>query len=106
MKPDKSKGLECFCDADWKPDKSKGLECFCDADWAGSWQHRSLHDPISAYSRTGFVIMYAGCPIIWKSTMQQLIPLSTTEAEYISLSSALREVISVVNLLDELKQRK
>lgn len=88
-----------------KPDPNKGLECYCDADWAGSWQHRSAHDPISAYSRTGFVIMYAGCPIVWKSSMQSLIALSTTEAEYISLSTALREVIAIINLMEELKQR-
>jgi len=37
--------------------------------------------------------------------MQQLIALSTTEAEYISLSSALREVISVVHLLEEFNKR-
>lgn len=89
-----------------QPDKSKGLECYVDADWAGSWQHRSCHDPVSAYSRTGFVISYAGCPIMWSSKMQPLIALSTTEAEYIALSSALREVIAIMNLLSELQQRK
>ena len=49
--------------------------------------------------------MYAGCPIIWASKMQSLIALSTTEAEYIALSTALREVISVINLIEELKQK-
>ena len=38
--------------------------------------------------------------------MQTLIALSTTEAEYIALSTALREVISLMHLLNELKQRK
>jgi hypothetical protein len=88
-----------------KPDPSRGLECFVDADWAGSWQHRSSHDPLSAHSRTGYVIMYAGCPIVWASKMQSLISLSTTEAEYIALSSSLREVIAIMNLLNELKSR-
>jgi hypothetical protein len=88
-----------------KPDKSRGLECYVDADWAGSWQHRSSHDPLSAHSRTGYVIMYAGCPIIWASKMQTLVALSITEAEYIALSSALREVIAVINLMNELKGR-
>jgi hypothetical protein len=37
--------------------------------------------------------------------MQTLIALSTTEAEYIALSSALREVITLMNLLKELKSR-
>jgi hypothetical protein len=37
--------------------------------------------------------------------MQTLVALSTTEAEYIALSSALREVIAVINLMNELKNR-
>jgi KUP system potassium uptake protein len=37
--------------------------------------------------------------------MQPLIALSTTEAEYIALSTALREVIAVMNLMEELKTR-
>ena len=94
----KSKGLKL------KPDLSKGLECYVDADWAGSWTHESSHDPKSCHSRTGFCIMYAGCPIIWKSKMQTIIALSTTEAEYIALSSALREVIGVIHLMEEMKQ--
>jgi hypothetical protein len=88
-----------------KPDPSRGLECFVDADWAGSWQPRSSHDSLFAHSRTGYVIMYAACPIVWGSKMQSLIALSTTEAEYIALSSSLREVIAIVNLLKELKSR-
>lgn len=89
----------------FRPDPTRGLECFVDADWAGSWQHKSGNDPLSAHSRTGFVIMYAGCPIVWASKMQTLIALSTTEAEYIALSTALREVIGVMNLLNELRGR-
>lgn len=89
----------------FRPDSNRGLECFVDADWAGSWTDDSSHDPLSAHSRTGFVIMYAGCPIVWKSTMQSLVSLSSTEAEYIALSSALREVIGIINLLNELKIR-
>ena len=37
--------------------------------------------------------------------MQKLVALSTTEAEYIALSSALREVIAIINLLEELKRQ-
>ena len=35
--------------------------------------------------------------------MQPLVTLSTTEAEYIALSSALREVIAIMNLITELR---
>ena len=37
--------------------------------------------------------------------MQTLISLSTTEAEYIALSSALREVIGLMHLISELQSR-
>ena len=85
----------------FKPDKSKGIECFVDADWAGSWHKDTSNDPLSANSRTGYWITFAGCPIVWNSKMQQLITLSTTEAEYIALSTALHEVISIMNLLNK-----
>ena len=88
-----------------RPDKTKGLECFVDADWAGNWTPQTSHDPLSATSRTGFVITFAGCPIVWGSRMQSLIALSTTEAEYIALSTALREVLAIMNLVNELKLR-
>ena len=82
------------------------MECFVDADWAGSWQDCSSNDPLYANSRSGYVIIYVGCPIIWESKMQTLVSLSTTEAEYIALSYSLREVISVLNLLNKLKFAK
>lgn len=85
-----------------RPDKTKGLECYVDADWAGSWTYHSSHDPLSTHSRTGFVIYYAGCPILWKSKLQTITALSTTEAEYIALSSALREVLGIIHLLEDL----
>jgi hypothetical protein len=88
-----------------EPDMGKGFECYVDADWAGNWDKRFATDPASVFSRTGYVILYAGCPIIWASKMQSVVALSTTEAEYIALSTALREVICMMNLLKELKQR-
>ena len=88
-----------------KPDKTKGLECYVDADWAGSWTQLSSPDPLSVHSRTGFLIAYAGCPFLWKSKIQSLIALSTTETEYIALSSALREVIVIIHLLEDLTKQ-
>ncbi len=54
--------------------------------------------------RTGFVIRYAGCPIGWCSKLQTEIALSTAEAEYIALSQALREVIPLITLMEELSE--
>jgi hypothetical protein len=85
-----------------KPDRSKGLECYVDADFAGGYSPEFSDDASTCFSRTGYVISYAGCPIIWASKMQTTIALSTTEAEYIALSASLREVIYLINLLQEL----
>ena len=56
----------------------------------------------NVYSRTGFVIRYASCPIFWQSKLQTEIALSTAEAEYIALSQAPRETIPVMNLMKEI----
>jgi len=89
----------------FSPDPEKGFECYVDADWAGNWNKNYPDDPSNAYSRTGYVILYAGCPIVWGSKIQSLIALSTAEAEVIALSTALREVIAMMKLLRELKDR-
>ena len=77
----------------YKPNHLLGLQCYVDADFAGGWLQNDADNPQNLMSRTGFVIMYAGCPILWSSKLQSKISLSTTEAEYIALSQAVREVI-------------
>lgn len=85
----------------YEPDVGKGLEVFVDADFAGGFDKVNAEDPSSVYSRTGYIIKYAGCPIVWKSKLQTEIALSTTEAEYIALSTALRETIPIMHFLKE-----
>ena len=87
----------------FRPDKSKGIECYVDADFAGNWNSEDSQDPVSVYSRTGYVIKYANCPILWVSKLQSEVALSTTESEYIALSQSLRDVIPLMTLLNELK---
>jgi hypothetical protein len=88
----------------FKPNPNKGLECFVDADFAGGWNKADAIDAGAVMSRTGYVLTYAGCPLTWCSKLQSEIALSTTEAEYIALSQALREVIPLITLLDEIKE--
>jgi hypothetical protein len=40
----------------------------------------------SIYSRIGYVIQYAGCPVNWQSKLQTGIALSTAEVEYGAIS--------------------
>ena len=53
-------------------------------------------------SHTCFIIIFAGCPILWSSKLQTEITLSTTEAEYVALSQAVREVLPIMELMKEL----
>ena len=56
---------------------------------------------MTAKSRSGWIIKFAGAPITWASKMQTITALSTTEAEYIALSTSLREVIPLMGMLKE-----
>ena len=43
-----------------------------------------------------------GCPVLWCSKLQKEIPYSTTEAEYIALSQAVRKVIPFIAFIKEI----
>ena len=88
----------------FKPDltQMETLQCYVDADFAGNYSKEINQEPNSCKSRTGCVIKYAGCPIFWFSRLQSEISLSTTEAEYIALSTAARELLPMRLLLTEI----
>ena len=65
--------------------------------------HQVADDASSVKSRTGCVIKYCDCPIVWLSRLQTETALSTTEAEYIALSTAAREVLPLREIILELK---
>ncbi|KAL7563108.1 hypothetical protein ACA910_012292 [Epithemia clementina (nom. ined.)] len=89
----------------FKPDPSKSFHCWVDADFAGNWYpDHAATDPMTSKSRSGWVITYANCPIAWASKMQTLTALSTTEAEYLALSTALRELIPLMELTKEVRE--
>ena len=77
------------------------LTCFCDADFAGLFQRDPNPEPSSAKSRTGYIIKLSGCPLIWKSQLQPTISLSTAESEYYSLSQAMRVLLPIRALIEE-----
>ena len=86
----------------YKVDKTKGLEVYVDVDFAGGWNAADSSSADNVLSRTGFVICYANCPVIWCSKLQTEIALSTAEAESIALSHALCEAIPIQNLAKEI----
>jgi hypothetical protein len=82
------------------------FEVFVDADHSGNWKFGETEDDMAtAKSRTGYVIKYAGCPVVWHSKLQTEIALSSTEAEYVSLSESLRDTIPMMQLIKEIQDR-
>jgi hypothetical protein len=82
------------------------MECWVDAAHASEWNNKTASsDPSTARSRMGYIITYAGCPMHWSSKMQTKIALSTTEAEYIALSQAMREILQIIWLMEEARQQ-
>ena len=80
------------------------VDCYPDADFAGLYGHEDVQDPHCARSRTGYVILAFGCPILWKSKLQTEIALSTMEAEYVAMSQACKELFPVVDLIRDLSK--
>lgn len=70
------------------------LKCFVDADWGGDSSNRR--------SYTGYTFMLAGGTFSWESKKQDTIALSSTEAEYMALSSACKEAVYLRRLLHEI----
>jgi hypothetical protein len=85
-----------------KPTGDLTLDCYVDADFAGLHRRDPDSSPSSAKSRTGYIITLGGCPILWKSHLQSEISLSTLEAEYSALSSAMRTLLPLRAMLIEL----
>ena len=86
---------------------TRGLEVFVDTSFTGNWdkQDAQTGDRDTARSRHGYIILYYGCPLIWKSQLQTEIAISSTESEYTGLSYALRETIPLMALLEELREQ-
>ena len=78
------------------------LVCYVDADHAGLFGREDPRNPDSARSRSGYIIMLGGVPLTWKSQLMTAICLSTLESEYQSLSLAMKQVIALKLLLEEL----
>ena len=84
------------------PTTEQRVDCYVDSDFAGNFAVEHSHNPVSVKSRTGYVIMYRGSPLMWVSKMQTQVALSTMEAEYVALSQSMRDLIPIRQLLQEM----
>ena len=84
----------------FQQDKQDG-QCvvgYCDSDYAGDLDKRR--------STTGYEFTFAKAPVSWKSTLQSTVALSTTEAEYMAVTEAVKEAIWLQGLLSELGMKQ
>ncbi len=59
-------------------------------------------DPSTRKSQSGYVFTLANAAIQWKSKLQTTVALSSTEAEYLALSAAVKEALFIRGLLDDI----
>ena len=79
------------------PKMNEAFKVYADADFSDNClKEYAEYDQATTKSRLGWIITYANGPILWAPKMQSLVILSTTEAEYIALSSALQEAIPLM----------
>jgi hypothetical protein len=89
----------------YTPDKSQSFDLFVDASFSGNWDPKDAEwDPDTARSRAGYFVMYAGCPVIWASKLLSEVAMSTTESEYLAISTATREILPVMELVQEMSE--
>ena len=79
-------------------EESPELVGYSDADYANDVETRR--------STTGYCILYGNAPVAWRCQRQNIVSLSTTEAEYISGSDLVKELLPIRAMLIELDQIK
>ncbi|KAE9176563.1 hypothetical protein PF004_g26044 [Phytophthora fragariae] len=70
------------------------LEAYSDADWVDNRDDRR--------SVSGMLLMLCGAPVVWRSTFQKTVALSSTEAEYMALSDCVKECVWMRRLLKDI----
>src|SRR4051812_3675682 len=76
-------------------DSKAVIEGYVDSDFPGCMDSRK--------SISGYVFTMFGTTISWKATLQKVVALSTSEAEYISLPKAVKEALWLEGFAKELK---
>ena len=74
-------------------DEEKDLQGFVDADGASQDHRRAI---------SGYVFMVDGGAVSWSSKKQEIVTLSTTEAEYVAATHAAKEAVWLRRLFGEL----
>ena len=71
------------------------MEPYTDSDYTGDKETR--------ISVTGYILFFMGVPLTWKSKSQKSMTLSSSEAEYVALSEAAKEIKFIYQLLQRIR---
>uniref|UniRef100_A0A5S6QB82 Reverse transcriptase Ty1/copia-type domain-containing protein n=1 Tax=Trichuris muris TaxID=70415 RepID=A0A5S6QB82_TRIMR len=74
----------------------KPLRVYADADWGAC--------PIDRRSYTGFLLKYGDAAVSWEARKQRTVEPSSTEAEYMSLTEAVKETLWLRTFLREIDE--
>ena len=74
--------------------KDLQVQGYSDSDYAADLDRRR--------STTGYVFTVGGNTVSWKSNLQSIVALSTTEAEYVALTEAVKEALWIKGLLSDM----
>ena len=75
---------------------------YVDADFAGLFRREPVTSQDSVRSRTGYIIFLGPWPLVWKSMLQSHLSQSTLESEYSALSHALKTLLPLKWLIQEM----
>lgn len=73
-----------------------GLKGFLDSDFAGNRDNRK--------STTAYIFTLCQTCVSWKSQLQPMVALSTTEAEYVATTKATKNALWLEGLLNEINE--
>jgi hypothetical protein len=69
------------------------MESILDSDWAGDLETR--------ISVTGVIVYFQNVPVCWRSKAQRGVTLSSSKAEYVGMSEALKEIRFIYFILKD-----
>ncbi len=80
-----------------RPPKERRVVAFVDSDYASDRNDRK--------SVSGYIVTIGGCIVAWQSKKQTGITVSTTEAEFVAMSTVATEMKFVVSHLTEIYKK-
>ena len=86
--------MNCGLTYEKAKEEDDGLRGYADSDYAGDLDRKR--------SLIGYIFMLNGCTVNWKATLQSVVALSTTEAEYIAATEAVKKALWLKGLVAEL----